>query len=188
MNIYKREFLNVLVYTSAQPPKTPLLDMTTTDPCGPHYTYVHQGKTSCHAVLHTCNWRKDRRKYVRDGRRERWRKLLLDGVKETRRYWKLKEDALDLLILLQHLSWTCRKTDYWKIIILPSFAMQGIGLWILKMALYSRYGRDSWKRDYRACKIRPIYIFLGCADQVYIQTLRNTLVGQTALNLIWSWT
>jgi hypothetical protein len=29
---------------SAQPPKTVLLDMTTTDPCGLHYIYVHQGK------------------------------------------------------------------------------------------------------------------------------------------------
>jgi hypothetical protein len=29
------------------------------------------------------------------GRRGRWRKQLLDDLKEKRRYWKLKEEALD---------------------------------------------------------------------------------------------
>jgi hypothetical protein len=32
---------------------------------------------------------------VRTGRRGRTRKQLLDGPKEKRRYWKLKEEALD---------------------------------------------------------------------------------------------
>jgi hypothetical protein len=33
------------------------------------------------------------------GRRERKRKQLLDDLKEERRYWKLKEEALDRTLL-----------------------------------------------------------------------------------------
>jgi hypothetical protein len=33
------------------------------------------------------------------GRRERRRKQLLDDLKEKRRYWKLKEEALDRTLL-----------------------------------------------------------------------------------------
>jgi len=37
-------------------------------------------------------------------------------VNEKRRYWKLKEEALDLTLLRTHLRrerlWTCTKTDY----------------------------------------------------------------------------
>jgi len=36
------------------------------------------------------------------GRRGRRRKQLLDGLKETRRYWELKEEALD------HTLWRAR--------------------------------------------------------------------------------
>jgi hypothetical protein len=50
------------------------------------------------------------------GRRGRRRKQLLDDLKEKRRYWKLKEEALD--INLENSIWkrlrTCRKTDYRK--------------------------------------------------------------------------
>jgi hypothetical protein len=49
------------------------------------------------------------------GRRGRRRKQLLDDLKEKRRYWKLKDEALDRPSLENSL-WkrlrTCRKTDY----------------------------------------------------------------------------
>jgi hypothetical protein len=48
------------------------------------------------------------------GRQVRRRKQLLDYLKEKRRYWKLKEEALDRT--LWRTRWkrlrTCRKTDY----------------------------------------------------------------------------
>ena len=43
-------------------------------------------------------------------RRERRRKQLLDDLKETPVYCKLKEEALDRT--LENLLWTCWKTDY----------------------------------------------------------------------------
>jgi hypothetical protein len=47
-------------------------------------------------------------------RRGRRRKQLLDDLKETRGYWKLKEEALDCILC--RIFWkrlrTCRKTDY----------------------------------------------------------------------------
>jgi hypothetical protein len=47
------------------------------------------------------------------GRRERRRKQLLDDLKVKRRYWKLKEEALDSTVenSLWKRLWTCRKTD-----------------------------------------------------------------------------
>jgi hypothetical protein len=39
----------------------------------------------------------------------------MDDLKETRGYWKLKEEALDLGVCENSLwkrLWTCRKTDY----------------------------------------------------------------------------
>jgi hypothetical protein len=46
------------------------------------------------------------------GRREKRRKQLLDGLKEARRYWKLKEEALDhpVEIPIWKTLWTCRET------------------------------------------------------------------------------
>jgi hypothetical protein len=51
------------------------------------------------------------------GRRGRRRKQLLDDLNEKRRYWKLKEEALDRTLWRSEISlWkrlrTCRKTDY----------------------------------------------------------------------------
>jgi hypothetical protein len=48
-------------------------------------------------------------------RRERRSKQLLDELKETRGYWKLKEEILpsySVENLLKKVLWTCRKTDY----------------------------------------------------------------------------
>jgi hypothetical protein len=39
---------------------------------------------------------KDRGKDRRKGRRGRRRKQILDDFKETKRYWKMKQDALDI--------------------------------------------------------------------------------------------
>jgi hypothetical protein len=46
-------------------------------------------------------------------RQERRRKQLLDDHKETRGYWKLKQEALDHSVenSLWKRQWTCRKTD-----------------------------------------------------------------------------
>jgi hypothetical protein len=46
------------------------------------------------------------------GRRGRRCKQLLDDLKEKRRYWKLKEEALAMEISLWKRLRTCRKTDY----------------------------------------------------------------------------
>jgi hypothetical protein len=50
------------------------------------------------------------------GRRVRRRKQLLDDLKEKKRYWKLKEEALDRTHPMENSLWkrlrTCRKTDY----------------------------------------------------------------------------
>jgi hypothetical protein len=49
------------------------------------------------------------------GRRGRRRKQLLDDFKEKRRYWKLKEEALDRTLWKTGFGRalrTCRKTDY----------------------------------------------------------------------------
>jgi hypothetical protein len=49
------------------------------------------------------------------GRRGRRRKQLLDDLKEKKRYWKLKEEALDRTLSRTRFwkrLWTCRKTDY----------------------------------------------------------------------------
>jgi hypothetical protein len=60
-------------------------------------------------------------KQVNEGRREVTgrrgvrRTQLLDGLEETRRYWKLKEEGLDHKHseeLAFEEVWTCRKTDY----------------------------------------------------------------------------
>jgi hypothetical protein len=43
--------------------------------------------------------RKLERRLEMTGRRERRHKQLLDGLKEKRRYWKLKKEALDRTLL-----------------------------------------------------------------------------------------
>ena len=46
-------------------------------------------------------------------RRERRRKQPLDNVKETRRYWKQKQEALDRTFWRIHLKWLRQaKTDH----------------------------------------------------------------------------
>jgi hypothetical protein len=47
-------------------------------------------------------------KILRTRRRGRRRKQLLDDLKETRRYWKLKEEAQDRTLWKR--LWTCRET------------------------------------------------------------------------------
>jgi hypothetical protein len=49
------------------------------------------------------------------GRRGRRRNQEMDDLKETRRYWKLQEEALDLGVCensLWNRLWICLKTDY----------------------------------------------------------------------------
>jgi hypothetical protein len=63
----------------------------------------------------TCYWKKklEGRREI-SWRRGRRRKQLLDDLKETRGYWKLKAEALDRTV--ENSLWnslrTCRKTDY----------------------------------------------------------------------------
>jgi hypothetical protein len=45
-----------------------------------------------------CYWRKDRKRYRSEGRRGIRRKQLLDDLKETTGYWKLKEEEIDLIL------------------------------------------------------------------------------------------
>jgi hypothetical protein len=45
------------------------------------------------------------------GRRERRRKQLLYDLKEKRRHWKLKEEALDRTLWRTRFRRTCRKTE-----------------------------------------------------------------------------
>jgi hypothetical protein len=45
-------------------------------------------------------------------RRGRRHKQLLDDLKEKRRYWKLKEETLDLTLWRTRFGRGCRKTDY----------------------------------------------------------------------------
>jgi hypothetical protein len=47
-------------------------------------------------------------------RRRRRRKQLLDDLKKTIKYWKLKEEALESTVWRTHLAKTldCRKTNY----------------------------------------------------------------------------
>jgi hypothetical protein len=46
------------------------------------------------------------------GRQGRRCKLLLDDLKETKGYWKWKDEALDRKLRLWKRLWTCRKRDY----------------------------------------------------------------------------
>jgi hypothetical protein len=57
------------------------------------------------------------------GRRGRRRKQLLDDLKERRRYWKVKEEALDRTIWRTWL-WTCRKTDCVMMMIMMTMMMR----------------------------------------------------------------